>query len=84
MSQEQEQATLDYWKLSMLFHQGIGTNMSTSQAIHETSRCAWNVGSHRRIHHKLLNLQQRIIHGKQRKKKQPATFNLLVFRGYNA
>ena len=79
MSQEQERATLDYWQLSMLFYQGKGADITTSQAIHEAGRCAWNVGEHRLVHHRLLQLQERIIQGKSRKKKPSSTFSLLMF-----
>lgn len=82
MSQEQEQSTQAYWQLSLLFHQGIGADTTTSQAIHETARYAFSVGPHRRIHHKLLDLQHKIIKGRPKKKgdsvsASPATVSLL-------
>jgi hypothetical protein len=78
MSQEQEKSTLDFWRLSLLFHQGIGINLTTSQAIHEAGRCAWNVGPQRLVHYRLLNLQVAIIRGRSRKKKQQSTSSLSI------
>ena len=75
-----EEKTQIYWGVGMLFHQGIGCEIPTSQAIHLCGDTAELLGPQRALRSKLLNLQDRIILGRGRKKKAPPTANLLQFK----
>jgi hypothetical protein len=79
-----EEATRIYWVISQQFHRGTGEAgsplLTTSQAIHWSQDTAFSVGSHRRVQHKLLSLEDAIIKGRGRKKKNMPLNNLLQLR----
>lgn len=74
-----EEATRDYWSTSLVFYQGVGSDITTSQAINLLRIRSETLGPHRRVKWKLLWLQDRIIQGKKRNKPIP-TDNVLPFR----
>lgn len=75
-----EQAITDYWNVSLAYHQGVGLTITTSEAISLTGERAADLGPHRRVKHKLLWLQDRIIVGRHKRKKDPPPQNVLPFK----